>query len=213
MRELIGHNRGKLGAYKFKYAALLLALSVAMAGCSRQSSKLPVIYTFAGLKTGFTNQSGAYVFFPSAYRGKIVVMSYIYTHCPDICPMTTNNMQSLQKMLASDGEKNVRFVTLTFDPSRDTPGVLKDYAQVRGIAIDDWDFLSGPKANVDSVLGRIRMKYVMTDSSYSKGHELTYFINHSDECVLVDTSGNVRGVYSGSQLDFKQIIGDIKSLE
>jgi len=170
-------------------SVLIAVLVFVIAGCSGASKKLPVVYTFAGLKTGFINEDGHPVQFPDKYRGHLVVVSFIYTHCPDICPMTTNNMQKLQEKLSHDGINGVRFVTLTFDPNRDTPDVLRKYAEIRGISFRDWDFLTGTKSNIDSVLGRIRMKYIMVDSSYSDGHQLSYFINHSDECVLVDRAG------------------------
>ena len=95
-------------------------------------------------------------------------MSFIYTHCPDVCPLTTNNMQHLQDTLARSGIENVKFVTLTFDPNRDTPYVLKEYAEIRGINFKDWDFLSGTKANTDSVLYSMDVRYFPGDSSYTK---------------------------------------------
>jgi len=183
-------------------------------GCSR----LPVIYDLSRMSYTFLNQDNAEVSFPSAYKGKIVVMSFIYTHCPDICPLTTNNMQHLQDTLSMKGIRNVEFVTLTFDPNRDTPNVLKEYAAIRGINFNDpqrgkWDFLSGPKANTDSVLYSMDVRYFPGDSSYTKDGQLVYYITHVDKSVLIDQRGKVRGTYSGSQLDFGQIIEDIRSLE
>ncbi len=178
-------------------------------GCSR----LPVIYDLSGMNYAFLNQDSAKVSFPSAYKGKIVVMSFIYTHCPDVCPLTTNNMQHLQDTMVIDGMKNVQFVTLTFDPTRDTPHVLKEYASIRGINFGDWDFLSGSKANTDSVLYSMGFRYFPGDSSYTKSGEHIYYITHVDKSVLMDQEGKVRGTYSGSQLDLSQIVKDIKSLE
>ncbi len=161
----------------------------------------------------FMNQDSAMVSFPSAYKGKIVVMSFIYTHCPDICPLTTNNMQHLQDTLAADSLNGVEFVTMTFDPHRDKPSVLKEYAEIRGIKFDDWDFLSGSDANTDSVTYAVDVRYFPNDSTYSKNGRLSYYITHTDKCVLIDRDGIVRGEYSGSQLDFRKILNDIKSLE
>jgi len=188
---------------------LFLLASFAYFGCNR----LPVLNELSAKDYTFLNQDSTRVSFPSDYKNKIVVMSFIYTHCPDICPLTTNNMQHLQDTLATDGIQNVKFVTLTFDPNRDTPHVLKEYASIRGINFKDWDFLSGTKANTDSVLYSMDIRYFPGDSSYTKDGELIYYITHVDRSVLIDQQGKVRGTYSGSQLDFSQIVKDIKLLE
>lgn len=195
-------------ACRILFPAFLL-LSLFSLSCSR----LPVLEDISGTNYEFLNQDSSRVSFPSDYRGKIVVMSFIYTHCPDICPLTTNNMQHLQDTLKSDGIKNVRFVTLTFDPNRDTPQVLKEYAAIRGINFDGWDFLSGSKANTDSVTYSVGFRYFPGDSSYTKSGELIYYITHTDKCVLIDGKGRVRATYSGSQLAFPLIVHDIKFLE
>ena len=192
-------------------SAITLAL-VVIAGCSRTQDSLPKIYTFYGLHTSFVNQDSEKVVFPADYKGKLVMMSFIYTHCPYVCPMTVNNLHKLQDSLSLQGIKGVKFVSLTYDPDRDTPSVLKHYAEERGIKFDDWDFLTGAKADIDSVIGRVRIKYQMVDSSRAKTGKLVYFIKHADECVLVDGQGTVRGVYVGSHMDFAGIIREIKEL-
>ncbi|MFZ1083312.1 MAG: SCO family protein [Candidatus Kryptoniota bacterium] len=199
-----------VNGFRSSFPSLLLLLaSFVYSGCSR----LPIIEDLSGTDYTFLNQDSTQVSFPSAYKGKIVGMSFIYTHCPDVCPLTTNNMQHLQDTLLVNGIKNVQFVTLTFDPNRDKPSVLKEYAEIRGINFNDWDFLTGTKANTDSVLNQIDVRYFPGDSSYTKERELIYYITHTDKSVLIDQEGRVRGTYSGSQLDFKQIFKDIKSLE
>ena len=140
------------------------------------------------------------------------MVSFIYTHCPRVCPMTVHNLQDLQDSLSLRGMKGVEFVSLTYDPNRDSPSVLKRYADVRGIKLSDWDFLTGTKTCIDSVLHRVKISYTMVDSSHSKNGDLTYFIHHPDEVALVDERGNVRGLYGGSDMDFTRIIADIETL-
>lgn len=108
---------------------VLLVASLFFSGCNR----LPVTENLSGKDYMFLNQDSTEVSFSSAYKGKIVVMSFIYTHCPDVCPLTTNNMQHLQDTLVAKGIRGVKFVTMTFDPNRDTPSILKEYAEIRGI--------------------------------------------------------------------------------
>jgi protein SCO1/2 len=194
--------------FSLRFSLLILAPFV-LIGCS----KLPVIYNLSGMNYTFLNQDSAKISFPSAYKGKIVVMSFIYTHCPDVCPLTTMNMQHLQDTLSINGIKNVQFVTFTFDPNRDKPGVLRDYAVIRGINFKSWDFLTGTKANTDSILYSIDFRYFPGDTSYTKEMGLVYYITHTDKSFLMDQDAKIRGSYSGSQLDFGQIVKDIKSLE
>ncbi len=201
-------NRSDASRFWVPLAVFFLACSL-FAGCSR----LPVLEDLSTMKYTFFNQDSARVSFPSTYKGKIAVVSFIYTHCPDICPLTTNNMQRLQDTLAAAKLKGVEFVTMTFDPNRDTPRVLKEYAEIRGIKFSDWDFLSGSDANTDSVTYAVDVRYFPHDSTYSKDGTLSYYITHTDKCILLDREGRVRGEYSGSQLDFPAIVKDLKSLE
>lgn len=192
---------------------IVLILSVGVVGCSGPSNKLPVVYTFKGLHAEFVNQDSEQVEFPAKYQGTLFVMSFIYTHCPDVCPMTISNLHALQDSLAVDGINGVRFVTLTYDPNRDTPEVLKKYAEERGIKFNDWDFLTGSRSNIDSVVNRVRIKYNFIDSSYTGKGKLSYFVHHPDECLLVDDQGGVRGIYSGTHLDYASIIEDIRTMQ
>ncbi|HEY9167482.1 MAG TPA: SCO family protein [Candidatus Kryptonia bacterium] len=187
---------------------LVPTLFLLLAGCSR----LPVISDLSGRDYAFLNQDSTRVEFPSAYKGNIVVMSFVYTHCPDVCPLTTNNIQHLQDTLSLSGISGVKFVTMTFDPERDRPRVLKEYAEIRGIKFHDWNFLWGTKANIDSVLDEVDFRYFPGDSSYTKSG-LVYYITHSNKIVLVDQDGRDRAEYNGSELDFQQIVKDIRELE
>ena len=187
----------------------LVLASCFFVGCSRPS----VIYDLSRMNYTFFNQDNSKIHFPSAYKGKIAVLSLIYTHCPDVCPLTTLNMQHLQDTLSKMGVKDVQFVTMTFDPDRDTPSVLRDYAVIRGINFSGWDFLTGTKANTDSVLYSIDFRYFPGDSSITKEGGLIYYITHTDKSYLMDRYGRIRGTYSGSQLDTKEIVKDIKALE
>jgi cytochrome oxidase Cu insertion factor (SCO1/SenC/PrrC family) len=88
-----------------------------------------------------TDQRGE-AFKMSATRGKIVVLSFIYTHCADICPFTTMKIRETQTSLGTDLDKVV-FVAITTDPLRDTPDVIADYSKFAGL-YDTWHFLTGP---------------------------------------------------------------------
>lgn len=92
-------------------------------------------------------------------RTKLKLVEFIYTHCPDICPTTTQKMTLLEKDLQKKGVygKDIEFITITIDPYRDTPSVLKKYMNGFGINNDgNWVFLSGNQKNPKEDQKKIR---------------------------------------------------------
>ncbi len=120
-------------------AAVLLLGAVAGAGPA-----LPVIGKSAP-DFSLTSQSGKAVRL-SRFRGKLVLLDFIYTHCTDVCPLITANLARVQRDLIARGwwGTDVVFVSVTTDPARDTPAVLKAYAARYGADLRAWYFLTGP---------------------------------------------------------------------
>ena len=87
----------------------------------------------------------------SDFRGKVVAIAFIYTSCTDVCPMLTANMASVQDKLGSAFGSKIAFVSITVDPERDTPEVLKQYAENFGADLKGWSFLTGDPAIVREV--------------------------------------------------------------
>ena len=74
-------------------------------------------------------------------RGKVLAVTFIYTGCPDICPLVTQKMVDVQNALGAEFGAKIAFVSITLDPEHDTPAVLKDYAQSWGAKPNGWMFL------------------------------------------------------------------------
>jgi protein SCO1/2 len=83
-----------------------------------------------------------------ALRGKVVAVTFIYTSCADTCPLLTAKLAGLQARLGTDFGAKVFFVAITVDPERDTPQVLKRYAQAHGATLAGWAFLTGTPAEI-----------------------------------------------------------------
>jgi protein SCO1/2 len=94
---------------------------------------------------------------PSRFRGKQVVLNFIFTRCPvaTMCPAATLRMQELQQAARAAGVTNLELVSISLDPEFDTPGVLKEYAEVRGINLVNFSFLTGPDAAVRQLLAQL----------------------------------------------------------
>lgn len=104
--------------------------------------------------TRLLDQDGQEVrFYTDALRGKIVLISFIYTNCTDICPILMHNLSDVQASLGDRFGKDVFFVSISVDPEDDTPEELKKYAG-RYEAKPGWTFLTGPKKDVDAVIRR-----------------------------------------------------------
>ena len=94
------------------------------------------------------NQDGKVVhFYDDLIKDKIVVISFIFTHCGDSCPAETASLRQVQKLLGDRMGKDIFFYSISIDPEHDTPKVLKDYAERFKVG-PGWSFLTGKKADI-----------------------------------------------------------------
>lgn len=148
--------------------------------------------------------------FPSHFNGKYVVMGFIFTNCPDICPLTTNNMRIIQEKLKERDIENVEFASLSFDPGVDRPNVLKKYAELRNLDLSHWVFLTGSKSTADSLIKKAGVFAVPGDTSItSSGEEIIFYV-HTDRITLINPEGQIIKNYLGSKINIDEIVDDIK---
>ena len=123
------------------------------------------------------NQEGEVVSI-SRFRGRNVVLNFIYTRCPvaTMCPASTLRMTALQQAARQKGSKNLELVSISLDPSFDTPAVLKEYARVRGIDTTNFTFLTGPESAVRDLLHQFGV-IVQPGENYLKHTLSTLLIN------------------------------------
>lgn len=81
-------------------------------------------------------------------RGRTIVMNFIFTHCAASCPLQVRALTAVQHALPADLSQRVQFVSVTMDPARDTPSVLKDYAARMGAQLENWSFVTGHPAEI-----------------------------------------------------------------
>ncbi len=122
--------------------ALAMLASPMLAQAEDAADQEPLPTLGAAPNFALISQDGAEVTLESL-RGKVVAVSFIYTWCPDICPMLTNKMARVQDALGADFGTKVAFVSITFDPERDTPEALKAYAEAFDVDFAGWSFLTG----------------------------------------------------------------------
>jgi len=149
-----------------------------------------------------TSQDGAPVKL-SDYRGKVVAVTFIFTLCADTCPVLTPMMSFVQDQLGNDFGEKIRFVSITVDPERDTPEVLKDYAQAFGANLSGWAFLTGtPDAIRD-----LTRRYGIFASKTASGS-----IDHTFLTSIIDQRGILRVQYLGVRFDPDEFRRDLLRL-
>lgn len=193
---------------KYFLLVIILILTI-VTGCYEH---FPLKQDISRTQNRFLNQDSVEVQFPALIKNKITLLAMVYTHCPDICPMTTHNMQLIESKLSKDELENVRFVVITFDPNRDTPHVLKKFAEIRDIDFSRWSLLSGDEQNTKEAMLKFDIKAVPADSSYDAEGNLSYYIVHTDRLSLIDQNGLLRKNYVGSIVDVNEVVNDIKYL-
>jgi protein SCO1/2 len=114
-------------------------------------------------------------FYDDLLKGKTVAMELIYTHCVDSCPLETARLVQVQRMMGDRVGKDVFFYSITIDPKRDTPPVLKDYAEKYHVG-PGWLFLTGKKEDIDVVARKLGLYY---DPGFNRdGHSVDLMIGN-----------------------------------
>jgi protein SCO1/2 len=185
-------------------AAVLALLVVGVFGYQYwQKSQIPVMKKMNDFTLDNINGS---TFTLSETNGKVRLVEFIFTHCPDICPATTFNMAKMQEQLKAKGlfGDKVAFVTITFDPERDTPEVLQAYADKFGADQSGWYFLRGDQAAVEKVTKDFGIAVLkQPDGSFA----------HTARMFLVDKDGNMRRAYGmASDMDMDQMLKEMEQL-
>ncbi len=158
------------------------------------------------------NQDSNKVQFPKIIEGKIAVVGYIFSNCVDVCPLTTNNMRLIQEKLNRENISNIDFVSISFDPDVDKPSVLKSFAKVRELNLENWHFLTSSKETIDSLMDNVGMVIIKSDSTIYENGLKTYYYIHTDRIQLIDQNGILRRNYIGSKINIDEIVNDIKIL-
>ena len=145
------------------------------------------------------------VFDLAAQRGKVVLVFFGYTHCPDVCPTTLLEWKKAAAALGGDADK-VRFVFVSVDPERDTPAIAQRYAARFSPTFAG---LTGSRAQIDSLMGNWKVtafrEGVPSDSNTS------YTVSHPSLTYVLDGAGQLRLLHRPG-LTPAQISSDIREL-
>lgn len=139
-------------------------------------------------------------------KGKVLLVSFIFTTCNGSCPATTHRMAMVQRELRERGlckEGRVRLLSITLDPARDTPEVLRNYLRAYDADPTCWTFLTGPRDTVEKTIA----DWGMWARPAANGQ-----LDHPSRIFLVDTQGRIREIYNLDFLKTPWVVEDIELL-
>lgn len=140
--------------------------------------------------------------------GKVVVLNFVYTNCPDVCPLHAERIAEIQKMVNQSPTKDmVEFVTITTDPKHDKGSVLRDYGEAHGLDPANWVFLtSAPDAPEDSTR-KIAESYGLKFTDDGHGMQMHGIVIH-----VIDQDGRLRARFHGLKFEPVNLVVFVNAL-
>ena len=125
-------------------------------------------------------------------RGNVLLVDFVYTGCPGPCPILTSRHVTLQRKLSPELRSRTRFVSISLDPTRDTPEALRAYAEARGADLADWSFLTGETDAVAAVVKGFGVGTLRRDDGT---------IDHLVATFVVDDNGRIAEQFLGLEYE------------
>jgi protein SCO1 len=141
-----------------------------------------------------------------AFRGSTVVLTFIYTRCPlpTFCPMMDRHFVTIQEHMKSDGAlKHVHLITISFDPARDTPAVLRAHAKELDADLTRWTFFTGTPEAVNQFAGTFGVSVVRNPNDDRD-------ITHNLRTAIIGPDGVLKKLYTGNEWTPEDILMDLK---
>jgi protein SCO1/2 len=141
-------------------------------------------------------------------RDQVVVLHFIYTSCPDVCPLHAEKIAEVQKMVNQTPMKErVRFISITTDPGRDTPQVLADYGPAHGLDASNWSFLTVPPGQPEDTTRRLAKAFGHEFTQTKDGYQVHGVVTH-----VIDRNGRWRANFHGMRFEPVNLVLFINAL-
>lgn len=130
-------------------------------------------------------------------RGKVVVLHFVYTSCPDVCPLHAEHIAEIQQMVNRTPMRDlVRFVTITTDPEHDTPDVMRAYGPAHGLDPVNWTFLTSGRDRPEDTTRRLAERFGHKFTKGAGGYQLHGVVTH-----VIDRDGVWRANFHGLKFE------------
>lgn len=187
-----------------RFLVLTLVLAFLFISCEKEA-----LYNLSNDNYELRDSDSTLVHFPNDLTGDISVITFIYTNCPDVCPVITANMTNIQGEM--EDTSGVNFIEISFDPERDTPSVLQEYKNLFGLN-NQFTLLTGQPATIDTLLSDLDI-VAEKFTADSLGYDSTnYAMRHSNIIYLMDNEGYIRKEYPAHRVLPEHVADDIQTL-
>ena len=182
------------------FLALVMALPVLRSALPAPLPPPPVLGTVPDFR--LVDQTGA-PFGPDRLKGRVWIADFVFTRCPDVCPRMTERLVGVHRAL---GERT-DLVSVSVDPTYDTPERLAAFARANGAESPRWHFLTGSSQHVQEAVLR------GFNVAFSRESEDIATLTHGVHVVLVDGRGRIRGYYDSNDRDaLERLVADARRL-
>lgn len=160
------------------------------------------------------------------FSGKIVALTFLYTNCPDVCPLTAEALRKAHAALGDDAD-GAAFLAITVDPTRDTVEQVHSYSTSKGM-LDKWRFLTGSADELEQVWqgyfvaaeayrggdggATERLSQAALAEETHLGAVSPYLVTHQAPVYLIDRKGYIRVLHSDVTADVEPLVKDMRTL-
>jgi protein SCO1/2 len=138
-----------------------------------------------------------------AARGKVIVATFIFTTCPDVCPLLSAKFAAIQRALESQNQRDILLLSITTDPELDTSAVLKSYAERYKADPARWLFLTGSREQ----LAKVWSDFGINVKKSGPGQ-----VQHTALTTIIDRTGRRRFDYYTDKWQEKTVLADLAAL-
>ncbi|CCF00538.2 putative cytochrome C oxidase (plasmid) [Sinorhizobium fredii HH103] len=158
---------------------------------------------------GFSLQdAGGRLISLDSLRGKVVVLNFVYTNCPDVCPLHAERIAEIQKMVNQTPMKEmIEFVTITTDPKHDIGPVLRDYGAAHGLDSKNWVFLTSAPDKPEDTTRKIAEAYGLKFTEGDDGMQMHGIVTH-----VIDQDGRLRARFHGLKFEPVNLVVFVNAL-
>ena len=141
-------------------------------------------------------------------RGKVVVLHFVYTSCPDVCPLHAERIAQIQEMVNQTPMRElVQFVTITTDPEHDTPEVMRDYGPAHGLDPINWTLLTSGPDRPEDTTRELAERFGHTFSRTEDGYQMHGVVTH-----VIDREGRWQANFHGLKFEPTNLVVYVNAL-
>jgi len=145
---------------------------------------------------------------PADFRGKVVVLHFIYASCPDICPLHADRIAEVQGMVnQSPMKQQVQFISITTDPANDRGEALRDYGRVHGLDPANWVFLTTKPGQAEDTTRTLAERFGHRFDKTGDGYQIHGIVTH-----VIDKEGHWRANFHGLKFEPTNLVVFVNAL-